>query len=157
MYPSGVSACSVMLSIIGVYRLTGGQVSDIYISYTLRSLFIPALRDYLFPHVLRVTGIDHGDGVALDGVGIVPLIGVCHVIAILLPFNQGGLATQKRTFYQINTKHCILYITRKVIKVISMLVLLGHIIVKRMYLSVGQRLDDVLRWSHLRRLLSHPP
>ena len=32
-------------------------------------------------HILRVAGIDHCNGVAFDGVGIVPSVGIRHVVA----------------------------------------------------------------------------
>ena len=36
-------------------------------------------------HVLGVTGIDYRDGVTIDGISIIPLIGIGHVVASLLP------------------------------------------------------------------------
>ena len=53
-------------------------------------LFIPSL--CLVMHVLCVAGIDHGDGLAVEGVGIVPLVGMGHVVALLFPAAQGWLA-----------------------------------------------------------------
>ena len=43
-----------------------------------RIIFFGGVRG-LVVHVLRVAGIDHCNGVALDGVGVVPFVGVCHV------------------------------------------------------------------------------
>ena len=51
--------------------------------YVVEGLFIPSLS--LVMHVLCVAGIDHGDGIAVEGVGIVPLVGVCHVVTLLFP------------------------------------------------------------------------
>ena len=47
-------------------------------------------------HILRVAGIDDCDGVALDGVSVVPLVGVCHVASF--PSADGGTATEGLVF-----------------------------------------------------------
>lgn len=55
------------------FRATSGDVTWVLINTTI-----------LF-HVLGVTGIDYRDGVTIDGIGIIPLIGIGHVVASLLP------------------------------------------------------------------------
>ena len=45
-------------------------------------------------HVLGVTGIDYRDGVTIDGISIIPLIGIGHVITFLLPSRQSRFSPQ---------------------------------------------------------------
>lgn len=52
-------------------------------------------------HVLCVAGIDHGDGLAVEGVGIVPLVGMGHVVALLFPAAQGWFAAQETVLYLV--------------------------------------------------------
>lgn len=52
-------------------------------------------------HVLCVAGIDHGDGLAVEGVGIVPLVGMGHMVALLFPAAQGWLAAQETVLYLV--------------------------------------------------------
>ena len=60
-------------------------------------------------HVQRMTGIDHGNGIAVNGVGIIPLVGVRHVVT--LPSTDSRLATQQSLFYAIDSEERITHIT----------------------------------------------
>ena len=84
-------------------------------------------------HVLRVAGIDYGDGVTLDGVGVVPLIVVCHVVAF--PSVDGGPAARQCTLYGVDGKEGITHVSLHILIRISMTVFLSHVAIEGAYLG----------------------
>ena len=59
-------------------------------------------------HVLRVAGIDHCNGVALDGVGVVPFVGVCHVKT--RPSADGRPSAWQCALYGVDGEECIAHV-----------------------------------------------
>ena len=86
-------------------------------------------------HILRVACIDHGDGVALYLVGVVPLVGVRHVVAS--PSAKGWSAPRQRFLDGIDVKEGLAHVSFHVLKRVGVAVLLGHVLVKRPYLGGG--------------------
>ena len=84
-------------------------------------------------HVLGVAGIHDGYGVAIDGVGEVPLVGVGHVVA--LPSAESRRPTRERLFYRIDIKDGIVNVALHVFKRIGMAVFARNIPVECPYLS----------------------
>ena len=103
----------------------------------------------LLPHVLCVACIDHLDCVALDNVGVVPLVGVRHVVAS--PSADGRLSARQRALYVVDGKEGIVYVTFHVLIRVGVAVLLGHVLVERPYLSSGTFGVEVFILLHLRK------
>ena len=80
-------------------------------------------------HILRVAGIDNGDDVALDGVSVVPLVGVCHVVSF--PSADGGTTARQRSFYGVDGKESIAHVPFHVFVRIGVAILLGHVPIER--------------------------
>lgn len=85
--------------------------------------------DKLLVHVLRMAGINDDDGVALDGVSVVPLVGVGHVVA--LPSADGGTTLWQRPLYGVYGEESIAHVPFHVFVGIGVAVLLGHIPIER--------------------------
>ena len=100
-------------------------------------------------HVLCVACIDHLNRVALDNVGVVPFVGVCHVV--VNPSAEGWFAARQRALYVIDGKKGIVNVTLHVFIRVSVAVLLGHILVERPYLGGSALGIQVLILLHLRR------
>ena len=103
-------------------------------------------------HVLRMAGIDHRNGVALDGVGVVPLVRVRHVVT--LPSADGGATTRQRPLYGVDGEEGIAHVALHVLVGIGVLVLLGHVPIKTPYLGDRALSIEILilhipcrRWS----------
>ena len=99
-------------------------------------------------HVLRVAGIDDGDGVALDGVSVVPLVGVGHVVA--RPSTDGGTTAQQRLLYAVDGEEGIAHISFHILVRIGVTVLLGHVPIERPNLG-GCTLSVEILILHLSR------
>ena len=84
-------------------------------------------------HVLRVAGIDHGDGVALYLVGVVPLVGVRHVVAS--PSTDGRAAAGQRPLYGVDGEEGIAHVPLHILVGVGVAVLLGHVPVEASYLG----------------------
>ncbi len=84
-------------------------------------------------HVLCVAGIHYLNRVILDDVGIIPLIGVCHVVAS--PAADSGATAWQCFLYGVDSKKCIAYIALHVLIGIGMAVLLTHVTVETSYLG----------------------
>ena len=92
-------------------------------------------------HVLRMAGIDNGDGVAIAGVGEVPLVGVGHVESC--PTAQSWLAAQESV---LNTEHRINGIIDILVHQlfgVGMPVFFCDIVVERGYLSTRKWPDFI--------------
>ena len=74
-------------------------------------------------HILFVAGIFDGDGVAVNGVGVVPLTGVCHVVGLFLPSAQCGLAAVEGIFNEECSFICLTDISLHVFIRVSVSVL----------------------------------
>ena len=83
--------------------------------------------------ILCVAGIDHRNLVILDGVGIIPFVGVRHVVAF--PSADGRTAAWKRPLYGVDGKERIAYIALHVLVRIGVAVLLAHVSVETSYLG----------------------
>lgn len=59
-------------------------------------------------HILRVAGINYGNSVALYGVGVISLMGVCHVIAC--PSADGRTAAWQRFLDGIDGEESIAHV-----------------------------------------------
>ena len=81
--------------------------------------------DALLMHILRVACIDHGDGVALYLVGVVPLVGVRHVAA--RPSANGGTAAGQRPLNGVDGEEGIAHVALHVLVGVGVAVLLGHV------------------------------
>ena len=86
-------------------------------------------------HVLRVACIDYLYRVALDSVGVVPLVGVRHMVAS--PTAEGRFAARQRALDGIDGKEGVTHIPLHVLIRVGMAVLLGHVFVERPYLGGG--------------------
>ena len=82
----------------------------------------------LLVHVLRMAGINDGNRVALDGIGEIPLVSVCHVVA--LPSTDGRAAAWQRPLYGVDGKERIAHVTFHVFVRIGVAVLLSHVTVE---------------------------
>lgn len=82
----------------------------------------------LFVHVLCVAGINNGNRVALDGVGVIPLIGVRHVVA--RPSADSGTAAWQCSLNGIDSKKGITNIALHILIRIGMAVLFAHVLVE---------------------------
>ncbi len=80
-------------------------------------------------HVLRVAGIDNGNRIALNGVSVIPLVSIGHVVA--RPSTDSGTTTRQRPLYGIDSKESITHVTLHVFVRIGMAVLIGHIPIER--------------------------
>ena len=76
-------------------------------------------------HVLRVAGINHGNGIAFNYISVIPFVGIRHVIAC--PSADGRLATWKCTFNSVDVKDCIADITLHVFIRIGMPILQSYV------------------------------
>ena len=79
------------------------------------------LRENLLVHILLVTSILYGDCVTIDGVGIVPVAGMRHVVA--LPSGYGWQSAEQRHFNKTNCPDCFLGIGHYIFRGKSMFVL----------------------------------
>ena len=84
-------------------------------------------------HILRVAGIDHRNGVSFDGVGVVPFVGIGHVVA--LPSADDRVAARQRSLYGVDGEEGITHVTLHVLVGIGVLVFLGHVPIKTSYLG----------------------
>ena len=100
-------------------------------------------------HVLCVACIDHLDCVALDDVGIVPFVGVRHMVAI--PTAEGRFAARQRALDGVDGEESVAHISLHVLKRVGVAVLLGYVLVERPYLSGGALGVQVLILLHRRR------
>lgn len=82
-------------------------------------------------HVLSMTGIDNGDGIAIDGISIIPFVSISHVI--VFPTRNRRLASKKRLLYLVHSINCIINILMHQPLGVSMSILLGYIIVEWTY------------------------
>ena len=96
---------------------------------------------FFFVHVLCMAGIHDGYGVAIDDVGEIPLVGVCHVVTF--PSTQGGFTSQKSTFYLVDGIKGIIGIFVHQLLGVCMLVLLGDIAIECCYLFGATLLDNI--------------
>ena len=76
-----------------------------------------------------MTYIDDSDGVALDGVSIVPLVCVSHVIA--LPSTDCGVTAWQCLLYAVDGEESIAHVPLHVLVRICVAVLLGHVRIER--------------------------
>jgi len=97
-----------------------------------RKIFFGGVRG-LVVHVLRVAGIDHCNGVALDGVGVVPFVGVCHVKT--RPSADGRPSAWQCALYGVDGEECIAHVALHVFVGVGVLVFLGHVPIKTSYLG----------------------
>lgn len=67
----------------------------------------------LLVHVLRVADINDSDGVALDDVGVVPPVGVRHVVC--RSSADGGPAARQCAFYSVDGKEGIAHVSLHVL------------------------------------------
>ena len=100
-------------------------------------------------HILRVACIDHGDGVALYLVGVVPLVGVRHVAA--RPSANGGTAAGQRPLNGVDGEEGIAHVALHVLVGVGVAVLLGHVPVERPYLGGGALGVQILILLHRHR------
>lgn len=82
----------------------------------------------LVVHVLRMAGIDNCDGVTINKVGIIPFIGVGHIIAF--PSFDNRLTARQRSFYRINVEDGIANVAFHIFIRIGVTVLSGDISVE---------------------------
>ena len=92
-------------------------------------------------HVLGVAGVNYGNGVAIDGVGEVPLVGVGHVVA--LPSADGRCPTKKRLFNLIYGIIGIIGVFMHQLLGVRVLVLLGDVAIECGYLFGATLLDNI--------------
>ena len=83
----------------------------------------------LVVHVLGMAGIYNGNGVAINAVGVVPFVGVGHIITF--PSPDGRFTTRQRLFYRINGEDSVVNVAFHVLIRIGITVLSGDIPVKR--------------------------
>ena len=84
-------------------------------------------------HILSVAGIYHRNGVSLDGVGVVPFVGIRHVVA--LPSADGWAAARQRSLYGVDGEESIAHVALHIFVRIGVLVILGHVPVETSYLG----------------------
>ena len=84
-------------------------------------------------HILCMASIDHRNGVALDGVSVVPLVGVRHMVAC--PSTDGGTTTWQRPLYGVDSEEGIAHVALHVFVGIGVLVLHGHVPIETSYLG----------------------
>ena len=99
-------------------------------------------------HVLRMAGINNGDGVAIYDVCIIPLTLISHIIPIQLPSGKNRFAMQERLFNLVNAKRCILNIANEIIHIVRMSVLTCHILVEQSNPSLRPCFDDIFVLRH---------
>lgn len=80
-------------------------------------------------HVLGVAGIHDGYGVAVDGIGEIPLVGVGHVV--VAPTFQRGLAPEKGAFDLIDGIEGVIKILMHHLFRIGMFIFLRNIMIER--------------------------
>lgn len=85
-------------------------------------------RRNLFVHILCVAGIDYSDDVTINGISIVPFVGIGHIKAV--PSANGRLTAWQCPLYSIDIEDGIAYIALHVFKRIGMSVFQGNIPVK---------------------------
>ena len=61
-------------------------------------------------HVLRVAGILDCYCVTIDGIGVVPFISICHVVALFQPSIEYRLPPRERLFDEVDGLSRIEYI-----------------------------------------------
>ena len=105
-------------------------------------------------HVLGVAGIHDGYGIAIDGVGKIPLVGVGHVV--VAPALQCGRAPKQRPLNLIHGEHSVLHIAFQILLVVSMTVLFRHVAVKREDFPRRTTLNNIFIISHLHRSRQFP-
>ena len=86
----------------------------------------------LFVHILCMASIDHCDSIAIDCIGEVPLIGICHVVAC--PLRDGWLATEEGALYLKHGVIGVMHVLLHQLLRIGMLIFLGHIAIEGCYL-----------------------
>ena len=92
-------------------------------------------------HVLSITCIDDGHGLAVKCVSEIPLAFVCHVVT--LPVLQDRFATKQGTFDEINRVIGIMYVLLHLLLRIRVSVLLGYITIERSYLLSATPPDNI--------------
>ena len=75
-----------------------------------------SLLHLLLPHVLCVAGVNHCNRVALDGVGVVPLVGVCHVVA--RPSADDRATARQRTLYGVDGEESVAHVLASIFFVV---------------------------------------
>ena len=110
---------------------------------SILSPFIEFLWFY-FMHVLRMADIHNSDDVPLNFVGVIPLVGVGHII--FSPTGNGGFSSRQRAFYLEDGVVGIIGILMHQLLGICMLILLGDIAVERDYLLGTTLPDNILKF-----------
>ena len=86
------------------------------------------LRENLLVHILLVTSILYGDGVTIDGVGIVPVAGMSHVVA--LPSGYGWQSAEQRHFNLPTIINSAMHIPLHIVKRKCVLILQQHMCIE---------------------------
>ena len=79
-------------------------------------------------HVLRMTRIDHRYHIPLYCIGVVPLVGVRHMVAS--PSAKGRLATRQRTLYGVYGEEGIAHVSFHILIRVGVAILFGHVFVE---------------------------
>ena len=103
----------------------------------------------LVVHILCMACVDHLYCVIFDDIGVIPFVGVRHVIAI--PSTKGRFATRQRALNVVDGEEGIVYVSLHVFKRVSVAVLLRHVLIERPYFGGGALGVQVLILLHLRR------
>ena len=82
-----------------------------------------------------MTRINYFNCITLDNVGVVPLVGVRHMVAS--PTAKGRFAARQRALDGVDGEESVAHISLHVLKRVGVAVLLGHVLVKRSYLGGG--------------------
>ena len=110
---------------------------------------VEQVHDTLVVHILCVARIDHLYRVTFDGVGVVPFVGVRHMIAS--PSADSRLSARQRALYIVDSKESIVHVSLHILIRVGVAVLLGHILVELPYLGDGALGIQILILLHRRR------
>ena len=89
-----------------------------------------------------MTHIYNGDGVTLDSIGVVPFVGIRHVVS--LPSANGRAAARQCTLYGINCEERITYVSLHIFIRVGMAIFLSYVFVERSDLGSGTLSVEVL-------------
>lgn len=80
-------------------------------------------------HILRVAGVDYGNSVTVNGVGIIPFVGVGHIVAS--PSADSWLSARQGSLYGIDVEDGVADITLHVFKRIGVAILQGYVPIEK--------------------------